>query len=103
MNCYSENEIREVYEENESLQADIHLFKEKQKEGWESRDDIEGRLIALNHTIDHAEFLANKISAILPYLHDEFRQVHDKLEAVKGKKQIGLRIIVAEGEGIKKI
>ncbi|HLS60946.1 MAG TPA: histidine kinase [Virgibacillus sp.] len=103
MNSYSENEIREVYEENNSLQADIHLFKEKQKEGWESRDDIEGRLIALNQTIDHAEFLANKISAILPYLHDEFRQVHDTLEEVKGKKQFGLKIIVAQEEERKKI
>src|SRR5690625_285499 len=103
MSSYSEGEIREVYDENNSLQADIHLFRERQKEGWESRDLLEERLIALNHTIDHAEFLANKISVILPYLHDEFRQVHNAMYNVKEQKQIDMKIIEEQEEERKKI
>ncbi|MDY7042859.1 MAG: sensor histidine kinase [Bacillota bacterium] len=100
---YSENEIREVYEMTHAMQTKLAVLRQEESVLREKRDDLERRLISLNQTIERAEGLAGKISVVLNYLHDDFRQVNEMIEEAKEKQEFGLKIIEAQEEERRKI
>ncbi|UOQ45718.1 histidine kinase [Halobacillus salinarum] len=95
---YSEEEIREVYEQTHGLQMDLSMKREKEKQLRKRRDDIELRLRNLDETIERAEALAGKISVVLDYLTEDFQHVTAALEDAKEKQEFGLQIIEAQEE-----
>ncbi|MBM7600529.1 two-component system sensor histidine kinase DegS [Virgibacillus halotolerans] len=100
---YGEDEIRTVYENTHAMQTKLAMIQQEEKILREKRDDLERRLVALIHTIERAESLASKISVILTYLHDDFRQVNEMIEEAKEKQEFGLKIIEAQEEERRKI
>ncbi|WP_188454146.1 sensor histidine kinase [Virgibacillus oceani] len=100
---YSENEIREVYERTHRMQTELAMLRQEEKGLREKRDELERRLISLDQTIERAEGLASKISVILTYLNDDFRQVNEMIEEAKEKQEFGLKIIEAQEEERRKI
>lgn len=100
---FSEEEIREVYEQTHELQAKLLVLRQKERSLRNRRDELERRLVSLNRTIERADNLVSKISVILPYLHDDFRQVNDMLKDAKQKQQFSLKIIAAQEEERRKI
>ncbi|OZU88808.1 histidine kinase [Virgibacillus indicus] len=100
---YSENEIREVYENTHAMQTKLAMIQQEEKALREKRDDLERRLISLSHTIERAEALASKIAVILTYLHDDFKQVNKMIESAKEKQEFGLKIIEAQEEERRRI
>lgn len=100
---YTEKDIREVYENTHVMQTKLAMIQQEEKALREKRDDLERRLISLIHTIERAEGLASKISVILTYLHDDFRQVNEMIEEAKAKQEFGLKIIEAQEEERRKI
>ncbi|WP_339213852.1 histidine kinase [Ornithinibacillus sp. FSL M8-0202] len=100
---YSEDEIREVYESTHELQTKLAMLRQEEKGLREKRDELERRLQNIDHTIKRAENLANKISVILTYLTDDFRQVNEMIEEAKEKQEFSLRIIEAQEEERKRI
>lgn len=100
---YTETEIREVYEKTHEMQTNLAMLRQQEKSLREKRDDIERRLLSLGQTIDRAEGLAGKISVILNYLNDDFKQVNEMIEDAKAKHEFGLRIIEAQEEERRKI
>src|SRR5699024_10687248 len=77
---HSENEIREVYEKTHAMQTKLAISRQEEKVLRDKRDELERRLLSLNETIKRAEGLASKISVILNYLSDDFRQVNEMIE-----------------------
>ena len=100
---YSESEIREVYEKTHAMQTRLAVLRQEESALRNRRDEIERRLLSLNKTIERAENLVSKISVILPYLHDEFRQVNDMIKDAKEKQQFSLKIIGAQEDERRKI
>lgn len=100
---YSETEIRQVYENTHAMQTDLAMIQQKEKALREKRDDLERRLLVLDQTIERAEGLAGKISVILTYLNDDFKQVNELIEDAKEKHQFGLKIIEAQEDERRKI
>ncbi|MFC2947270.1 sensor histidine kinase [Virgibacillus sediminis] len=100
---YSEVEIREVYENTHELQTKLAMLQQEEKTLRDKRDYLERRLVTLSQTIERAEGLAGKISVILTYLHDDFRQVNEMIESAKEKQEFGLKIIEAQEEERRKI
>ncbi|MEC5422869.1 histidine kinase [Virgibacillus sp. C22-A2] len=100
---YTETEIREVYENTHAMQTNLAMLRQEEKGLREKRDDLERRLVTLSQTIDRAEGLAGKISVVLNYLHDDFRQVNEMIEEAKEKQEFGLKIIEAQEEERRKI
>lgn len=100
---YSESEIREVYEQTHAMQTRLAVLRQEETSLRERRDELERRLLNLQQTIHRAESLVSKISVILPYLHDEFRQVNDMIEDAKEKQEFSLKIIAAQEEERRKI
>ncbi|WP_093044013.1 sensor histidine kinase [Thalassobacillus cyri] len=102
-NQYSEEEIREVYEKTHKLQMDLSVKREKEKQLRERRDDLDRRLKNLDSTVQRAEGLVSKISVVLNYLNEDFRQVSEALEDAKEKQEFGLQIIEAQEEERRKL
>ncbi|UJL45352.1 histidine kinase [Virgibacillus sp. NKC19-16] len=100
---YTETEIRKVYEKTHELQTKLAIMQQEEKVLREKRDEIERRLITLSQTIERAEGLAAKITVILTYLQDDFRQVNEMIEEAKEKQEFGLKIIEAQEEERRKI
>ncbi|ALX50341.1 sensor histidine kinase [Lentibacillus amyloliquefaciens] len=100
---YSESEIRDVYEKTHAMQTELAIVRQEEKTLKDKRDELERRLTALDQTIEHAEGLAGKISVILTYLNDDFRQVGEMIVEAKEKQEFGLKIIEAQEEERRKI
>lgn len=97
-NVYSEEEIRNVYEEAHDLQSKHQNMLHREKALREQRDYIERRLKGLETTIERAGSLVSKISVILNYLTVDFKEVSDLVEDAKQKQMFGLKIIEAQEE-----
>lgn len=95
---YSEEEIREVYEQTHQLQMQLSVKREKEKQLRERRNDLEQRLKRLEKTVEKAESLAGKISVVLNYLSDDFQRVSEALHTAQEKQAFGLQIIEAQEE-----
>ncbi|MYL33962.1 histidine kinase [Pontibacillus yanchengensis] len=95
---YSEDQIREVYEQTHQLQMQLSVKREQEKQLREKRDDLEQRLRRLEETVERAEALSGKISVVLNYLNKDFRQVSETLEDAREKQAFGLQIIEAQEE-----
>ncbi|KGP91411.1 histidine kinase [Pontibacillus chungwhensis BH030062] len=95
---YSEQEIREVYEQTHQLQMQLSVKREQEKQLRQRRDELERRLRKLEDTVERADALGGKISVVLNYLNDDFRQVSEALEDAKEKQAFGLQIIEAQEE-----
>lgn len=96
------NICEETRLEIERLTKELRKIKDK-KQLRKKRYETEERLIHLQQTIERAEGLASKISVILPYLHDDFKQVNEMLENAKEKQRFSLKIIQAQEEERKKL
>ncbi|RDW15658.1 sensor histidine kinase [Oceanobacillus chungangensis] len=100
---YTEDQIREVYEKTHKMQTKLAMLRQEEQILREKRDDLERRLINLSKTIERAEGLASKVSVILNYLQDDFKQVNEMIENAKEKQAFGLKIIEAQEEERRKI
>ncbi|QKY69952.1 sensor histidine kinase [Lentibacillus sp. CBA3610] len=100
---YSESEIREVYEKTHAMQTELAIARREEKVLRDKRDELDRRLMTLDQTIERAEGLASKISVILTYLNDDFRQVNEMIEEAKEKQEFGLKIIEAQEDERRKI
>ncbi|QXE00973.1 sensor histidine kinase [Terribacillus sp. DMT04] len=95
---YSEEEIREVYEQTHKLQSELRMSREKEKFLRERRDEMHRRLQSLELKMKRAEGLVGKISVVLNYLNDDFKQVSQLIHDAKEKQEFGLKIIEAQEE-----
>ncbi|KKE79682.1 histidine kinase [Oceanobacillus caeni] len=100
---YSEDEIRKVYEITHGMQTKLTIIRKEEKDLREKRDDIERRLVQLASTMERAERLASKITVVLNYLQEDFKQVNEVIEDAKEKQKFGLKIIEAQEEERRKI
>ncbi|RDW17008.1 histidine kinase [Oceanobacillus arenosus] len=100
---YTEDQIRDVYEKTHKMQTKLAMLRQEEQILREKRDDLERRLINLSKTIERAESLASKVSVILTYLQDDFKQVNEMIENAKEKQAFGLEIIEAQEEERRKI
>lgn len=100
---FSEEQVREAYEQAHDLQMKLSLNRQTEARLRERRDDIERRIKNLQDTIDRAEQLNSQISVVLNYLSSDLKQMGAALEDAKEKHDFGLQIIEAQEEERKKL
>ncbi len=100
---YSEDDIREVYEYTHGIQTKLIMLRQTEKSLRDKRNDLDRRLVSLLQMIERAEDLTGKVSVVLTYLNDDFRQVNAMMKEAKEKQAFGLRIIEAQEEERKRI
>lgn len=100
---YSEEHVREVYEEANLLHTEFTVNKQLEKQLRVRRDELERRLLNLQETIDRSEILVSQISIISNYLDSDIKEIGYALEDAKLKQDFGLRIIEAQEEERKRL
>jgi len=100
---FSEQQIREAYEEANDYQVQLTITLEKEKQLRDRRDDLERRLRALYNTIERADHIVNQVTVVIQYLTTDLRDVGIALEQARMKQEFGIRIIAAQEEERKRL
>lgn len=100
---FTEEDIRNAYEEANSVQIELSLAREREHNMRRRRDDLEFRLRAIQDTIAKAEGLLSQMSVVLGYLTGDLSKVDEALETAKQQQMMGLRIIQAQEEERKRV
>lgn len=90
---YSEQEMQQVYEEAQALQAELARWREREAQLRYWRDDLERRLKGLHATARQAEVLLHKFRHTTDYLTAEFGDVAGVLEAAQIQSLLGLQVL----------
>ncbi|WP_050616470.1 sensor histidine kinase [Bacillus testis] len=102
-NTFSEAQVREAYEVAHSLQVDLQMNRQMEKQLRHKRDDLQRRLIGLQNTIERAEHLVSQISIVLNFLTSDLAQVGEILHDAKRRQEFGFKIIEAQEEERKRL
>lgn len=100
---YTEAEIRQAYEKAHSLQMELAMAQEKEKQLRQRRDELERRLAAVKETIERADHLIGQVTVVLNYLNGDFRELSEFINGANEKQEFGLRIIEAQEEERKRL
>ncbi|MCK9216773.1 MAG: sensor histidine kinase [Firmicutes bacterium] len=95
---YSENEIKEAYEKAKELQLQLLLKKNEEQIFIKRRNELESRLKIAKETLKKAEKLVSQIGVVLGYLSGDLQDVNVKLEDIKEKQYLGIKVIKAQEE-----
>lgn len=93
---YSEEEIRNCYEQVTNVQVALGVAREHENKLRDERDKLERRLHGLNVMLQQTEHLALAVGSVLSYLSTQINGVVWKIEAVQQKQFVGARIIKAQ-------
>ena len=77
---FSEEEVRDAYEVAHTLQMELTMKRQMEKQLKVRRDDLENRLIGLTNTIERAGDIASQISVVMNYMMSDIRQMGKALE-----------------------
>lgn len=100
---YTEEDIRQAYEEANNIQIELTVYRERETNLRRRRDELERRLRSLEETIVKAENLMTHIGVVLNYLTGDLSKVGEALETAKQHQMMGLRIIQAQEEERKRV
>ncbi|SOC34938.1 sensor histidine kinase [Ureibacillus acetophenoni] len=100
---YSEEQVREAYENANNLQIKLSLTRANEKQLREKRDDIERRLRDLSDTIERAEHIVDQVNVVINYLTSDLKNVSRALEKAKLKQDFGIKIIASQEKERKRI
>ena len=102
-NTFTEEQIREAYEQANDLQIKLSINRTEDRQLRERRDDLERRLIELNDSIMHAEQLASQANVVTNYLNSDLKNVKPALQNAILKQDFSLKIIEAQEEERKRV
>lgn len=102
-NSYTEEQIRQSYENANSLQLQLSANRSEEKKYRQKRDRLQRRLQTLLQTIERAEKLVNQLNITKNYLSSDFEEVEDAIEKPQLNHDYSLRIIEAQEEERKRL
>ncbi len=100
---YTDNEVREAYEQANDYQVQLAVLAQEEKQLRQRRDQIERRLMKLKDTVERAEALVNQINVVMHYLTGDLKQVSEMVADAVEMQKLGLKIIQAQEEERKRL
>lgn len=95
-NLYSEDKIKQCYENAQNLQVQLAVMREQEQNLRRKRDELEVRLKQLQGTAEKAKQLVSQVGVMLGLLCAQMGQVVDKIEALNQDKILVPSIIKAQ-------
>ncbi|MCP8617590.1 sensor histidine kinase [Salirhabdus salicampi] len=95
---YTEEQVRQVYQDTHEFQSKLFIMREKEDQLRRRRSELEHRISSISQSLNRSDNLLSKISVILNYLTDDFKDVYETLQSAKEKQAFGLKIIDAQEE-----
>ena len=100
---YSEEEVREAYENARELQMMLGHMQERERQLKIRRDQLEVHLNRLNETLEKADDMVSRVGVALDYLIGNLQGLEEKFEEIQQKQDLGLKIILAQEEERKRV
>jgi len=95
---YSEEELREAYENADNIRVELAIKREREQYYIKRRNELEMRLKEAYKTVEKADNLISQIGISLSYLTGDLENVSLQIEDMKQKRLLGIRIIKAQEE-----
>lgn len=93
---YSEEDIKNAYDEANNMQVELAVAREQEQHLRRQRDDLEVRLRNLKSTVEKAESLTTQVGAVLGYLGNQMDGMVSTLETLQQSQMFGSKIIKAQ-------
>lgn len=95
---FSEDDMRQAYEDAENVRVELEVAREQERNLRRQRDDMELRLRNLKETLQRAEGLVTQVGAALGFLGDHMETVVTQLESFQQRQEFAAKIIKAQEE-----
>lgn len=95
---HNEAEIREAYEVANQIQVELMLLRQKEKELWQRREELQRAILTMEDLVKRAEELLGQIEMATKMLSGSWGQVDAKLQELDNWQQLGAKIIAAQEE-----
>ena len=102
-NKYSEDEIKQAYDDAHFIQTQVLVTREREAQLRARRDDVERRLRNLEETIQRAESLVTQLGVAFSYLSGNLQNIGNMLKNVEQRQYFGIRVIQAQEEERKRV
>ncbi|TWT04893.1 sensor histidine kinase [Planomicrobium sp. CPCC 101079] len=100
---FTENQVKQAYEQANDLQIQLALNRSEEKQHRKKRDGLQRRLQTLLQTIERAERLVNQVNVATNYLTSDLEDVGEAIDNTKLKQDYSLRIIEAQEDERKRL
>ncbi|HHW02205.1 MAG TPA: histidine kinase [Thermoanaerobacterales bacterium] len=100
---YSEEQIKEAYEEANKKQIELLSKREKEKLLRLQRDHLERNLKNLEVTIKRSEELMANVGMVLKILSNDLESIGNKIGEMQQMQALGLSVIMAQEEERKRV
>ncbi len=95
---YSEQDIKNAYEEANNYRIKLILKREEEKNLLEKRRDLEIRLKNAKEVVKNAEKLVGKVGVAMDYLSGNLSDIMGTIDDMNRKQYLGIKIIEAQEE-----
>lgn len=95
---YKEEDMREAYEEAETVRVELAVAREQERSLRRQRNELEIRLRNLKETLQRAEGLVGQVGAALGFLGDHMENVLNQIESMQQRQAFAAKIIKAQEE-----
>ncbi|MCO7176426.1 sensor histidine kinase [Sporolactobacillus kofuensis] len=102
-NQYGEADVRHAYETANTIQNDLSIVREMERQMKRRRNELERRLVQLQTTIQKAENLIGQVTVVLNYLTGDLKQVGEVIASAREQRAFGLKIIESLEEERKRL
>ncbi|OPJ55507.1 sensor histidine kinase [Alkalithermobacter paradoxus] len=100
---YSEEDIKNAYQEATDAQVKLILKREEEKNLVKARNELEIRLKKNTELVEKAENYMYKMKSVMDFLVGDLQNVSKQLNLLEDKNQMGINIIKAQEEERRKI
>jgi len=95
---YTEEDMRQAYEEAENVRIELAVTREQERSLRRQRNELEIRLRNLKETLQRAEGLVGQVGAALGFLGDHMENVLSQIESMQQRQAFAAKIIKAQEE-----
>ncbi|SHE88115.1 sensor histidine kinase [Desulforamulus putei] len=100
---FSEEDIKEAYENAQMIQLKLVMLREEEKTLRFKRDHLELSLKRMRDTADKAEKLVSQVGMAMQFLSNDLSGLSEKLGNLHDMQQLGISIIRAQEEERKRV
>lgn len=92
----NQKNIQEAYDVAHQFKVELILYRQKEKDLLEKRNDLQIRLKGLEKMVEKADHLINHVSVALDYLMTNLKNAAEQMNDFQQQKNIGYKIIQAQ-------
>ncbi len=95
---FSEEDMRQAYQDAANVRVDLEVAREQERNLRRERDNLEVRLRNLKDTLQRAEGLVAQVGAALGFLGDHMESMVTQIESLQQRQALAAKIIKAQEE-----